>query len=93
MTCAGWLFAGLKVRLIGLIHGVLMLVMGGYLLSLCLPFFLNPPGMVDNAAAGLIALTNFVAAIIGVVTFTSGVAIISLILSLRADGNGTQKPQ
>lgn len=47
-TCAGWIYVGLKARFVGLTHAALMLLVGGYLLSVGMPFCLNPSGMADN---------------------------------------------
>jgi hypothetical protein len=63
------------MRFFGLVHAVLMLVLGGYLLSIGLPFLLDPHGMADNAAAGAIALANLVVAVSGAIIFASGVSV------------------
>lgn len=75
-TCAGWIYVGLKARVVGLIHAALMLVVGGYLLFIGLPFFLNPPGMTDNAAAGVIAAANLVLVVFGALTLAGGIGVI-----------------
>ena len=75
-TCAGWLYVGLKARVVGLIHAALMLVVGGYLLSIGMPLFLNPTGLTDNAAAGVIALFNFVLVVCGALMLAGGIGVI-----------------
>jgi hypothetical protein len=74
--CAGWIYVGLKARVVGLIHAALMLVVGGYLLFIGLPFFLNPPGMTDNAAAGVIAAANLVLVVFGALALAGGIGVI-----------------
>lgn len=74
--CAGWIYVGLKMRVVGLIHAALMLVVGGYLLFIGLPFFLNPPGLADNAAAGIIAWANLILVMFGAVTLAGGIGVI-----------------
>ena len=76
MMLAGWIYAYSKVRLVGLIQGVLMLVVGSYLLSISLPFFIKPPGMVDNAAAGTITFANLVIVVFGVLTLLAGIGVL-----------------
>lgn len=78
MTCAGWLYVGSSVRLIGIIHAIFMLIIGSYFLSIGLKFFLKPPGLIDNPSAGMITLANFAITAIGALVFTSGVAVILL---------------
>jgi hypothetical protein len=82
-VCAGWLFVVFKSRLIGLVHAILMLLVGGYLLSVGLPYFIAAPGTADNPAAGMIALANLVVVAAGTVTIGAGVAVMSLALSLQ----------
>ena len=78
LVCSGWFYVALKTRLIGAIHGLLMLSDSGYCLSVGLPFFLNPRGMADNAAAGVIALANFVVTAVGVLAGACGVGVLTL---------------
>ena len=77
-TCAGWIYVGLKVRAVGLIHAALMLVVGGYLLSIGMLFFLNPPGLTDNAAAGIIAWSNLILVVCGALTLAGGIGVVFL---------------
>ena len=89
MTCAGWLHVGLKARSVGTIHAALMLVVGGYLLSVGLPVLLDPGGTADNAAAGVIALANLVVAASGGITVAGGLAVLRLAFSSRGTDTGT----
>jgi len=41
-----------------------------------LPFFLNPPGMTDNAAAGVIAAANLVLVVFGALALAGGIGVI-----------------
>ncbi|MFZ1072474.1 MAG: hypothetical protein WAO21_03470 [Verrucomicrobiia bacterium] len=75
-TCAGWIHVGLKARVVGLIHGTLMLLVGGYLLAVGMQFFLNSPSLADNAAAGVIAAANLVLVVFGALTLASGIGVI-----------------
>ncbi len=93
MTCAGWLFVALKVRSIGIIHAALMLIVGGYLLSVGLPVLLDPRGMGDNAAAGVIALANLVVAVAGGITVAGGVAVFQLAFSSKGTDTSTPAPR
>lgn len=88
LACSGWLYADLKVRIVGIVHAVVMLGIGSYSLAIGLPFLLNPHGMADNAAAGAIALANLVVTAFGALTFACGVAVISQALFSRRDGTG-----
>ena len=46
------------------------------LLFIGLPFFLNPPGMTDNAAAGVIAAANLVLVVFGALALAGGIGVI-----------------
>jgi hypothetical protein len=76
MMGAGWLMLPVKSRLLGIIHSILMMVVGGYLLSLVQPFFLGSNGMEDNPAAGAIVSANLFIAVFGLVTIFAGIAVI-----------------
>lgn len=89
-VCAGWLFILFKLRLLGLLHAILMLVVGGYFLSVGLPYFVAAPGKGDNPAAGAIGFANLVVVAVGIITLGAGVAVMSFGLSLEKKGGDSE---
>jgi hypothetical protein len=76
LTLSGWIYAGLTIRVAGIIHAALMAGIGVYALATTVPFLFDPHGLADNAAAGVIALSNFVGAVFGAVVLACGVGVI-----------------
>jgi hypothetical protein len=76
LTLSGWVYAGSRIRVAGIIHAALMAGIGVYSLATTVPFLLDPHGLADNAAAGVIALSNFVVVVFGAVVLACGVGVI-----------------
>jgi len=88
LTISGWIYAGLRVRVAGIIHAALMAGIGIYSLALTVPFLLDPHGLADNPAAGIIALSNFVVAVFGAVMLACGLGVIwQAVVRKRANKN------